>query len=128
MMFTISLLFEIALTINILLFSLTIEINVLRLKSSNIKTKSFLFLNVIKLKINIKMLLSNVFELIIITNIKILISIFIVSIIISRENLFILKISNKMRSSNDLIKCFLTLLILLLKTLILIENINQNLY
>ena len=127
-MFTISLLFEIALTINILLFSLTIEINVLRLKSSNIKTKSFLFLNVIKLKINIKMLLSNVFELIIITNIKILISIFIVSIIISRENLFILKISNKMRSSNDLIKCFLTLLILLLKTLILIENINQNLY
>ena len=33
-----------------------------------------------------------------------------------------------MKSLNDLIKRFLTLLTLLLKTLILIENINQNLY
>ena len=33
-----------------------------------------------------------------------------------------------MKSLNDLIKRFLTLLTLLSKTLILIENINQNLY
>ena len=70
------------------------------------------------------MLLLNPFELIITTNIKILILIFIISIIISRENLFILKISNKMRSSNNLIKRFLILLILLLKTLILIKNFD----
>ena len=42
----------------------------------------------------------------------------------SRESLLILKISNKMKSSQDLIKRFLTLLTLLLKTLILIKNIN----
>ena len=118
----------IALTINILSFLLTIEINALKLKSSNIKTKSFLSLNVIKLKINMKMLLLNVFELIIIMNTKILILIFIMLIIISRENLFILKISNKIKSLNDLIKRFLTLSTLSLKTLILIKNIDQNLY
>ena len=61
------------------------------------------------------MLLLNVFELIMI---------FIVSIMILRENLFILKISNKIKSLNDLIKRFLTLSTLLLKTLILIKNIN----
>ena len=70
------------------------------------------------------MLLLNVFELIIITNIKTLILLFIVLIIILYKNLFILKISNKIKSSNDLIKHFLILLTLLLKTLILIENIN----
>ena len=70
------------------------------------------------------MLSLNVFELIITTNMKILILIFIISIIISRENLFILKILNKMKSLNDLIKRFSTLLLLLLKTLILIKNIN----
>ena len=59
---------------------------------------------------------------------KILILIFIVSIIISRESLFILKISNKMKLSSNLIKRFLALLTLSLKTLILIENIDQNLY
>ena len=74
------------------------------------------------------MLLLNVFELIMITNMKILTLIFIVLIITSRENLFILKTSNKIRSLNDLIKRFSTLLTLLLKTLILIKNINQNLY
>ena len=127
-MFAILLLLEIVLIINTLLFSLTIKINVLKLKLSNIKAKSFLSLSVIKLKINIKMLSLNVFELIIMMNIKILILIFIMSIMTSRENLFILKTSNKMRSSNDLIKRFLTLLTLLLKTLILIKNINQNLF
>ena len=96
----------------------------MKLKSLNIKTKSFLFSNVIKLKINIKMLLLNVFELIMMINIKTLILIFIILIMTSRENLFILKILNKMRSSNDLIKRFLTLLILSLKTLILIKNID----
>ena len=74
------------------------------------------------------MLLLNVFELIITTNIKTLILIFIISIITLHKNLFILKTSNKIKSSNDLIKRFLTLLTLLLKTLILIKNINQNLY
>ena len=118
----------IALTTYILLFSLTIKINILKLKSLNIKTKSFLFLNVIKLKINIKMLSLNVFELIMIINIKTLILIFIIFIITSRENLFILKILNKMKSLNDLIKRFLTLSTLSLKTLILIKNIDQNLY
>ena len=123
-MFTISSFLEIVLKTNILLSSLTIKISVLKSKLLNIKAKSFLSLNVIKLKINIKMLLLNVFELIITTNMKILILIFIVLIMISRENLFILKISNKMRSSNDLIKRFSTLLTLSLKILILIENIN----
>ena len=118
----------IALTTYILLSSLTIKINTLKLKSLNIKTKSFLFLNVIKLKINIKMLSLNVFELIMIINIKTLILIFIILIITSRENLFILKILNKMKSLNDLIKRFLTLSTLSLKTLILIKNIDQNLY
>ena len=74
------------------------------------------------------MLLLNVFELIMMINTKILILIFIVLIITLRENLFSLKILNKIKSSNDLIKRFLTLLTLLLKTLILIKNINQNLY
>ena len=111
-------------SLNILLFSLTIETSALRLKLLNIKMKSFLFLNINKLKINIKILSLNVFELIMITNIRILILIFIVLIMISREILFILKTSNKITSSNNLIKRFLTLLILLLKTLILIENIN----
>ena len=96
----------------------------MRLKLSSIKAKSFLSLSVIKLKINMKMLLLNVFELIMMINTKILILIFIVLIITSRESLFILKISNKIRLLNDLIKRFLALLILLLKTLILIENIN----
>ena len=50
-------------------------------------------------------------------NMKTLILIFIMLIIISRENLFILKISNKMKSSNDLIKRFLTLLIILIKNI-----------
>ena len=58
------------------------------------------------------------------TNIKILILIFIISIITLYKNLFILKISNKIKLSNDLIKRFSTLSTLLLKTLILIENIN----
>ena len=120
----ISLFPAIVLTINILLFSLIIEISVLRLKLLNIKAKSFLFLSVIKLKINMKMLLLNVFELIMITNMKILTLIFIILIMISHKSLFILRISNKIRSSNDLIKCFLTLSTLLLKTLTLIENIN----
>ena len=123
-MFTISSFLEIVLKTNILLSSLTIKISVLKSKLLNIKAKSFLSLNVIKFKINIKMLLLNVFELIITTNMKILILIFIVLIMISRENLFILKVSNKMRSSNDLIKRFSTLLTLSLKILILIENIN----
>ena len=96
----------------------------MKLKLSSIKAKFFLSLNVIKLKINIKMSLLNVFELIIIINMKTLILIFIVLIITLYKNLFILKISNKMKSSNDLIKRFLTLLILLLKILTLIENIN----
>ena len=74
------------------------------------------------------MLSLNVFELIMIINMKILILTFIVLIMTLYENLFILKISNKMKSSNNLIKRFLTLLILSLKTLILIKNINQNLY
>ena len=112
----------------ILLFLLTIKINVLKLKSSNIKARFFLSLSVIKLKINIKMLLLNVFELIMTTNMKILILIFIVLIMTSHKSLFILKISNKMRSSNDLIKCFLILSTLLLKILILIKNIDQNSY
>ena len=120
--------FAIVLMINILLFSLMIKISVLKLKLSNIKTNFFLSLNVIKLKINTKMLLLNVFELIIITNIKTLILTLIMLIIISYKNLFILKISNKMKSSNDLIKRFLTLSTLSLKTLILIKNINQNSY
>ena len=124
----ISSLFEIILMINILLFSLIIEISVLKLKLSSIKAKSFLFLSVIKLKINMKMLSLSIFELIMITNMKILILIFIVSIIISYKNLFILKISNRIKSSNDLIKRFSALSTLLLKTLILIENIDQNLY
>ena len=124
----ISLFLAIALIINILLFSLMIKINVLKLKLSNIKAKSFLLLNVIKLKINIIISLLNVFELIMMINIKISILIFIISIIISYENLFILKISNKMKSLNDLIKRFLTLSTLSLKTLILIKDIDQNLY
>ena len=70
------------------------------------------------------MLLLNVFELIMMMNMKILILIFIVLIITSYKNLFILKISNKMKSLNDLIKRFSTLLTLSLKTLILIENID----
>ena len=123
-MFAILSLFKIILKTNILLFSLIIEINALKLKLSNIKIKSFLSLNVIKLKINIKILLKNAFELIITTNTKILILTFIMLIMISRENLFILKISNKIKSSNDLIKRFLILSILLLKTLILIKNID----
>ena len=123
-MFAISSFLIIALMINILSFSLIIKTSVLKLKLLNIKTKSFLSLSVIKLKINMKMLSLNVFELIMMMNMKILILIFIVLIIISRESLFILKISNKMRSSNDLIKRFLTLSTLLLKTLILIKNIN----
>ena len=94
------------------------------MKLLNIKAKSFLFSSVIKLKINTKMLLLNVFELIIMTNIKILILIFIISIITLYKNLFILKSSNKMRSSNDLIKYFSILLILSLKILILIKNID----
>ena len=61
-------------------------------------------------------------------NTKTLILTFIVLIITSYKNLFILKILNKMKSSNDLIKRFSTLLTLLLKTLILIKNINQNFY
>ena len=105
-----------------------IKISALKLELSNIKTNFFLSLNVIKLKINTKMLLLNVFELIIITNIKTLILTLIMLIIISYKNLFILKISNKMKSSNDLIKRFLTLSTLSLKTLILIKNINQNSY
>ena len=64
------------------------------------------------------------FELIITINIKILILIFIVLIIRLCENLFILKISNKIKSLNDLIKRFLILLTLLLKISILIKNIN----
>ena len=124
MMFTVSSFFEIVLIINILLFSLIIKISALRLKLLNIKTKSFLFLSVIKLKINTKMSSLNVFELIMTTNIKILILIFIVSIMILYESLFILRISNKIKSLNDLIKRFLTLLTLLLKTLTLIESIN----
>ena len=127
-MFAILLFLEIALKTNILLFLLMIKISALKSKLLSIKTKSFLFLNVIKLKINIKMLLLNVFELIIMMNTKILILIFIVLIITLYESLFILKIPNKMISSNDLIKRFSILLILLLKTLILIENIDQNLY
>ena len=123
-MFTISLFFAIALTINTLLSSLTIKINVLKLKLSSIKAKSFLLLSVIKLEINMKILLLKIFELIIITNTKILILIFIVLIITLCESVFILKISNKIKSSNDLIKRFSTLLKLLLKTLILIKNIN----
>ena len=70
------------------------------------------------------MLLLNVFELIIMMNVKILILIFIISIMILCENLFILRISNKIKSLKNLIKRFSTLLILLLKTLILIKNIN----
>ena len=124
MIFAISLFFAIILMINILLFSLMIKISVLKLKSSNIKTNLFLFLNVIKLKINMKMLSLNVFELIITTNIKILNLTFIISIMTSHKNLFILKISNKMRSSNDLIKRFLTLLTLSLKILTLIKSID----
>ena len=127
-MFTISLFFIIVLIINVLSSSLMIEINALRLKLLNIKTKFSLSSSVIKLKINIKILLLNVFELIIMTNMKILILIFIVSIMTSRENLFTLKISNKMRSLNDLIKRFSTLSTLSLKTLILIKNINQTSY
>ena len=124
MIFAISLFPAIALIINILLFSLMIKTSALKLKLLNIKTKSSLSSSVIKLKINIKMLLLNAFELIIMINIKILILTLIVSIITSHKNLFILKISNKMKSSNDLIKRFSILSILLLKTLILIENIN----
>ena len=86
MIFTISLFLEIILTINILLYLLTIEISALRSKLSRIKTKSFLFSNVFKLKINIKILLLSVYELIIMINIKNLISIFIVTIKTSREN------------------------------------------
>ena len=71
-----------------------------------------------------KILLLNVFELIIITNTKILTLIFIISIKTSRESLFILKISNQIRLLNDLIKRFLTLLTLSLKILVLIENID----
>ena len=127
-MFAILLLFAVALITNILLFSLTIKINALKFKLSNIKTKSFLFSSVIKLNINMKMLSLNVFELIMIINTKILILIFIVLIMTLRENLFILKTSNKIKSLNDLIKRFLTLLTLSLKTLILIKNIDQNLY
>ena len=127
-MFAILLLFAVALITNILLFSLTIKTNALKLKLSNIKTKSFLFSSVIKLNINMKMLSLNVFELIMIINTKILILIFIVLIMTLRENLFILKTSNKIKSLNDLIKRFLTLLTLSLKTLILIKNIDQNLY
>ena len=74
------------------------------------------------------MLLLNVFESIITANMKTLILIFIVLIMILYKNLFILKTSNKIKSLNDLIQRFLTLSTLLLKTLILIENINQNLY
>ena len=70
------------------------------------------------------MLLSNAFELIMIINTKTLILIFIVLIITLYENLFILKISNKMKSLNDLIKRFSTLSALLLKTLILIKSID----
>ena len=94
------------------------------MKLSNIKTKSFLFSSAIKLKINIKILLLNIFELTLMMNIKILILICIILIIILCEDLFILKISNKMRSLSDLIKRFLTLSTLLLKILTLIENIN----
>ena len=124
MIFAISLFPAIALIINILLFSLMIKTSALRLKLLNIKTKSSLSSSVIKLKINIKMLLLSAFELIIMINIKTLILTLIVSIITLHKNLFILKISNKMKSSNDLIKRFSILSILLLKTLILIENIN----
>ena len=124
MIFAILLFFEIILTINILLYLLIIKISVLKSKLLSIKVKSFLFLNVFKLKINTIILLLNVYELIMMMNIKILISIFIVMIKISRESLLILIISNKIKSSNDSIKRFSTLLILLLKILILIENID----
>ena len=69
-MFMILLFFKIILITNVLLFLLIIEINALRLKLLNIKTKSFLSLSVTKLKINTKMLLLNVFELTITTNVK----------------------------------------------------------
>ena len=127
-MFMILLFSAIALITNILLFSLMIKISVLKLKLSSIKAKSSLPLSVIKLKINMKMLLLSVFELIMMINIKILILIFIVLIMTSCENLFILKTPNRMGSLNDLIRRFSALLTLLLKTLILIKSIDQNLY
>ena len=123
-MFTISLFFKIALIINISLYLLTIKTSALRSKLLNIKMRSFLPLNVFKLKINMIISLSNVYELIMITNIKILISIFIITIKISRENQLILNFLNEMKSSNDSIKRFSTSLTLLLKTLILIKNID----
>ena len=110
-MFAISSFFEIALIINISLCLLMIEISILKSKLSNIKAKSFLFLNAIKLKINMIMSLLNVYELIIMINIKILMLTFIITIKTSRENLLILRISNKIRLSNDSIKRFLTLLL-----------------
>ena len=85
-MFAISSFFEIALMINISLYSLMIKIGALRSKLSNIKMKYFLFLNVFKLKINMIILLLNVYKLIMIINIKILILIFIITIKISYEN------------------------------------------
>ena len=123
-MFAILLFSKIALATNISLFSLIIKTSVLRSKLSNIKAKSFLFLSVIKLEINTAMLLLNAYELIMTTNIKILILIFIVTIKILRESLLILKTSNKIRSSKGLIKRFSASWILLLKILILIKSID----
>ena len=71
MIFTIRLYFVIIIIKNILLFFLTIEINVLKSKLSNIKIIFILFLNIFKFEINAAMLKLNVFKLIIIKNIKI---------------------------------------------------------
>ena len=99
-------------------FFLIIEINVLKLKLLNIKTIFISFSNIFKFEINAAILKLNVFELIIMKNIKITSSINIILNKIFRENQLFLKISNKIKLSNNLIKYFSILLIFLLKILI----------
>ena len=68
--------------------------------------KLFLFLSVIKLEIKEAISKFIIFASIIMRNIKIMISIIIVQIKTYFESLLSLKISNKTKSSNDLIKHF----------------------
>ena len=76
------------------------------MKIINIKIRFFLFSSVIKLVIKKTILKFIIFALIIIKNMKIIILIVIAQIKTYLENLLSLKIPNKTKSSNNLIKHF----------------------
>ena len=106
---------------NILSSFLTIKRNVLKSKLSSIKAIFISSLNVFKSEMNAAISKSDVFKQIILKNTKITNSINIISNKIFRENQLFLRISSKMKSSNNLIRYFSTLLTLLLKILIRVD-------